>query len=207
MTGTILLQELLSELGYKDPAALSRAREILVAAGLTTGKKPGIEAGKRASVEAALRETLYLACARCAGAAAAPDGRLLVPAADTAFCEACGGSANRGALIRAAAAMRRANVRKLVIVGGGPGVHTEIERVWPDDLKLQIVDGSSNDDAKAARQRLAWADLVIVWGGSILSHRVSKLYTDPGTPGREKVVTVMRRGIEALAEAIAERCS
>lgn len=48
---------------------------------------------------------------------------------------------------------------------------------------------------------LAWADVIMVWGGTQLDHKVSKLYTDARRPN---VVTCSRCGIAALAQTVTE---
>ena len=103
-------------------------------------------------------------------------------------------------------ALRRKALRRVLIVGGGPGVHSEIRMMAPDDIELRIVPGDANENEKSARSNLAWADLVVVWGGSILSHRVSTLYTDPSSRTKGKVVSLQRRGLAALAKRIREYC-
>lgn len=85
-------------------------------------------------------------------------------------------------------------------------MHSEIRTLAPDDIELRIIPGDGNENEKSARSHLAWADLVVVWGGSILSHRVSDLYTESRSRTKGKVVSLQRRGIGALARRILEHC-
>ena len=128
---------------------------------------------------------------------------MAVPVARPTDCERCGGSANRLAVTAAADAFRRRGLAKLVVVGGSQGVHESLKEMWPADLEIRIVDGTVRHRARDAKSHLAWADVVVVWGSSELNHSVSVLYTGPGRPDAAKVISVHRRGIEALAERIA----
>jgi hypothetical protein len=103
--------------------------------------------------------------------------------------------------------MRARRLQRLVVVGGGPGVHKLLRGVWPADLKLRIVLGDASHTAAEARTNLRWADVVAVWGGTILSHSVSVLYTRSVGPEGDKVFQVPRRGVEALAEELIRNLS
>ncbi|MFN8178204.1 MAG: hypothetical protein U0167_09755 [bacterium] len=200
MEPTLDRKRLLAELGYGAPEALARALEVLYASGLTNPRKTGIAASKEARVREVLADTLIRRCARCA-ADGRGDGRIPVPVEDPRQCDSCGGSANRVALARAADACRRGGIGRVLVVGGAPGVHAALSSEWPTDLALRIVSGTSRHTRQDAAAQLAWADVVLVWGATQLDHRVSDHYTRAGSP---KVVVVRRRGIEALADALAE---
>jgi hypothetical protein len=60
-----------------------------------------------------------------------------------------------------------------------------------------LVDGVERRTKAEAQGDLAWADVVLVWGSSILARKVSTLYTRDA--GSTPVVVVPRRSIEALA--------
>jgi hypothetical protein len=195
---TIDRARLLDELGYRPVAA--RAVEVLVAAGLTNPRKSGIAREKREKVEAALAAAFVRLCARCA-ADAPRDGRERVPVSDAKLCDRCGGSANRLSVDRAAAACRRRGVRRVVVVGGSPGIHASLRQLWPADLELRIVPGTDRHTGRQAGANLAWADVVLVWGATQLDHKVSLLYTKERLP---KVIVAPRRGIEALADTLTE---
>jgi hypothetical protein len=192
---------LLRELGYGHPEALAQALAVLYAAGLTNPRKTGIAPDKRPRIREALARALVRVCARCAGDLSA-DGRTPVPALAAIDCERCGGSANRAALTRAADACRGAGLHRIAVVGGAPGIHVVLRELWPADLELRIISGTERHSRADAVAVLAWADVVLVWAPTALAHRVSDLYT---RAGRAKVVAVHRRGIEALADALALR--
>ena len=201
MTVTLDRAKLLEELGFGHPDARSRAVDVLCAAGLTNPRKSGIAASKKARVRRALAEALILLCSRCLPSFAGAT-RLPVPTQDARHCEACGGSANRLALRRAADACRRGGVARVLVVGGAPSVHATLHEEWPPDLALRIVSGTERHTRQDAAAQLAWADVILVWSATQLDHAVSELYRRAA--GR-KIVVVRRRGIEALADALAAR--
>ena len=124
-----------------------------------------------------------------------------MPVDDPKHCESCGGSANRAALVRATDACRRRGIGRVVVVGGAPGVHAALLSSWPPDLSPRIVSGTGRHTRQDAAAQLAWADVVLVWGATQLDHRVSDHNTRAAS---SKVLVVQRRGIEALADALAE---
>ena len=95
-------------------------------------------------------------------------------------------------------------MERILVVGGAPGVHRALQGLWPEDLVLRIVDGTDRTSRREASANLAWADVVLVWGSTELDHRVSDLYTRAG--GR-KIVLVARRGVAALADALARHAA
>ena len=203
MSAPIDREKLLGELGYGHPDARARALEVLYAAGLTNPRKKAVAADKRERIRAALEAALVRRCPRCTERGPA-DGRLAVPTVDPTDCDSCGGSANRLALIRAAEACRRGSIHRVLVVGGAPSVHAVLRDLWPPGLELRIVPGTDRHTRTDAAANLAWADVVLVWGSTQLDHKVSRLYS---RPGERRVVTVPRRGIEALADALAARAA
>ena len=118
-------------------------------------------------------------------------------------CEICGGSNNRRAAIECLRTLRRRRIQRVVIVGGTANLRQEIDRLFAaGDLEVRWVDGTrashSSKDALADRR---WAQLVVIWGPTPLRHAVSDLYTEEPPPDL-RIVTVPRRGIEALCAEI-----
>jgi hypothetical protein len=92
-------------------------------------------------------------------------------------------------------------MRRVVVVGGSPGTHDELRSLVAGGLELRLVAGTERRTSRDAKADLAWADLVVVWGGTELDHKVSKLYAR----GRgDHVVTCSRRGIAAMAATMVE---
>lgn len=198
----LAIDELLDRLGYGGERARVQARAALEAAGLTNPRKQRIASAKVAAVTAALAARFVRTCARTAcRRAAAAAGREIVEVAQPRDCETCGGQENSTEVERAIAALRERGLPRIVVVGGSPATHEELRRLITDRLELRLVSGTDRRNSTAAKADLAWADLVVVWGGTELDHKVSKLYTD-AKPSH--VVTCPRRGIAALATTMVE---
>ena len=89
----------------------------------------------------------------------------------------------------------------MVIVGGSPSVREELRDGLGTRLDLRLIDGTERRTLTQARLDLDWADLVLLWGGSELDHRVSRLYTGAPQALRRKLVHTSKRGIAALLES------
>lgn len=86
---------------------------------------------------------------------------------------------------------------RVLIVGGSPTGRQALTRHL-EGLEVQLVDGTSALSLGRARQLLAWAHLVLIWGKTQLDHRVSTHFTSSGDP---KVVTAAKRGVGGLLDA------
>src|SRR5690606_38461797 len=95
-------------------------------------------------------------------------------------CEVCGGSANRAAVDGLVEAFGAAGWSRLCVVGGSPGTRTELESLVAGRIELRLVEGAGTKRTSAhAAADLAWANLVVIWGGTELDHKVSNLYKGP----------------------------
>jgi hypothetical protein len=192
----------LSAEGFDLPTARALAREALEAGGLTRTGKTRMSAAKEDRARSLLEAQLYRHCSTPACvAAAARSGRTPVLTAHRTACASCGGSDNRRAEEALVSACQRAGVRRVAIVGGSPSVREELRDALSARLELRLVDGTERRTLTQARLDLDWADLVLLWGGSELDHRVSTLYTGGSPALRRKLVHTSRRGIAALLEA------
>lgn len=208
MSHDVDIEGWLSAEGFDLPDGRGRARQALETAGLTRSGKERMSATKEERARAVLEGSFFLHCATPACAeAAARSGRVPVRTADRARCSSCGGSDNRRAEEALVAACQRAGVRRLVVVGGSPSVREELRDALATRLELRLVDGTERRTLSQARLDLEWAELVLLWGGSELDHRVSSLYTGAPAPLRRKLVHTSRRGITALLEAACLRLS
>jgi hypothetical protein len=195
----LVTDDVLAQLGFRDAAGRARARAALVEAGLTNAKKMRIAEAKLARVRAALADRFAIVCARASCRASAPPDRIVVDAAKPTDCTICRGSSNQREVGRAVEALAGGGLRRVVVIGGSPSTHEELRSLVDDRLELRLVAGTDRRTSRDASADLAWADLVVVWGGTELDHKVSKLYTDAKLP---TVVTCPRRGIAALAETM-----
>ncbi|HVE85933.1 MAG TPA: hypothetical protein VND93_23920 [Myxococcales bacterium] len=195
----------LAELGYGFPAGQAAARGALEGAGLTRAGKQRMSDEKLPRARQVLSGRFFLHCGskECAAFAAA-SGREPVQASRKDACGRCGGSDNQRAETEFLEACRRRAVRRVVVVGGSPAVREELEGKLGAEMELRLIDGTERRTGDKARGDLEWADLVLVWGGSELHHKVSTLYTSVPPALRRKVVHVARRGVAALLAGAVE---
>ena len=120
-----------------------------------------------------------------------------------AGCEVCNGSNNQRAMAECISALRRKKMLKIVIVGGSPGQRNDVRQYFEGaGVDIRFVDGTSaSHGAKEAERNKMWAQLIVIWGPTPLRHAVSNRYTEERYEGL-KVVTVPRRGIEALCTEV-----
>jgi hypothetical protein len=123
---------------------------------------------------------------------------MVVAASSPEFCEVCGGSPVSASLRDMTDACAAAGIRRLVVVGGSPNIRARLEREVGDVLELRLVDGTVARTAAQARDDLAWADVVVLWGSSELAHKATMAYP----VGQPAVVRLVRRGIPALAREV-----
>lgn len=197
MTDAIAKPDLFRRLGYGG--AYDLLELVLEEEGLSRPSKPNIAVSKTEAVRAALARRFVIVCGRgdCqAEAAALQDDRIPVPASTREECAICGGSANARAVDEMVRAMRDAGLRRLCIVGGSPNARAELQRLVAGRIELRLVDGETARPVQQAQADLAWADRVVLWGGTILAHKVSGLYT-----GRH-VIQIARRSIQELAREV-----
>ncbi len=202
MSGDVDIDGWLGGEGFDLPEGKALARSALEAAGLTRSGRARMSTEKVARARALLAEQTYLHCSMPACVAAAQaSGRTPVLTGHRARCAHCGGSDNRRAEAALLAACQRAGVRRVVVVGGSPAVREELRDALGQALSLRLVDGTERRSLAQARFDLEWGDLVLLWGGSELDHRVSTLYTGASAALRRKLVHASKRGVAALLEA------
>ena len=204
VTDAVNIEQFLRGRGFASADAMRRGREELERAGLTHPGKQAFVASKLDAAEQLLAATFLRACGdACVKIDRTGAGRarevMLVPAVS---CEICGGSNNRRAAIACVRLLRRKSIARLVVVGGSPNQQAEMkELLGGTGLEVRFVDGTRGHSAKDALANRRWAQLIVVWGPTPLRHAVSDLYTDEPLP-HLRIVTVSRRGIEALCQAV-----
>lgn len=166
-------------------------------AGLTRAGKVRISEAKLPRAEALLDGRFFRVCgAQDCMQVARLSGREPLLVQPRTHCERCGGSDNRRAEVTFLESCKRHGVRRVVVVGGSPAVREELEAQLGEKLELRMVDGTMRRTEAQARHDLEWADLVLIWGGTELHHKVSAHYRHGLHP--QKVVHVARRGVAAL---------
>jgi hypothetical protein len=194
----VALTEFLASLGLSGPDAM-KARAILEEEGITNPRKTRLALAKRDRAQDAIDARLARLCHACRGRVELA-GREPVQVRPDA-CAHCHGSRNTRAIDEMAETCAALGVRRLVVVGGSPDTRRELGAL-DGRLELRRVDGTERRTRAQADGDLAWADLVVVCGGTELAHRVSLLYT--GARTSTPVVTASRRGVEAIAGAVVE---
>lgn len=100
--------------------------------------------------------------------------------------------------------LRTHGVTRVLVVGGGDDSRAGLDHLlthW--GIELRSVDATKGSHAqKDADSNMAWCDVLVVWGGTQLPHKVSNLYRHP--PARVRAVNPNRRGVESLCHAVIE---
>lgn len=135
----------------------------------------------------------------------APAGARVVEIEDSRRCERCAGSVNRREALALVEAFRDKGLGRLLVVGGSPGTAGELRDLVGGALDLRIIEGNAHHDSNQAETELRWADVVAIWGATILDHKVSKLFTDRRGAYRDKLVSLSRRSVGALCRAVADK--
>lgn len=201
----VSIAALLGECGLDTPAARDAGRAILEDAGLTSPKKLNMALEKRDAALALLRERLRPVCAECSRqtALAVADGRQQVEVAGPS-CEVCGGRTVARAILLSTQALGKKGLRKLLVVGGSPPIHDELRRGFGGTvIDLTIVD--SPQQAARAIALCEAADVIVIWGSSILKHKTSLSFQKPEY--RWKTVTLARRSIEAMGQELVKHAA
>ncbi len=192
-----LKADLFRRIGFGgDPDLLDA---ILIAAGVTTGRKPRILSSKQDQVRDLMNKSFILVCSRgdCRDSATSlAKGRTLAVASLTEHCECCGGSASAAALERMVQACHSAGIGRICVVGGTPKSWQELRDGIGSSMEVRVIEGTVARSRKEADADIRWADAVVLWGPTPLDHRVSDLYRDP------KVTVVAHRGIQQFAQAV-----
>ena len=189
-------------MGFTDDAAV-RARRVLESHGLTRPHKQRISSAKLDRAPAVLETAPVRHCGSttCQGLLSRdPRARVLV---EVRNCQACEGSNNTRGAREMVAACEAAGLRRVLIVGGIPRTAEALEAGVGSALDLRFVSGTEGQPTqRRALEDCRWADLLVVWAPTPLPHKVSRLYTTEDC--RVDKVEVRRRGVEALAHAVAD---
>lgn len=195
------IAKMLRRLGVVEAAAQETARAALIGGGLiANAKKVNILAAKSERARALLGESFQWHCSDGDCRSAAANGGTPPLLVDKAACSFCGGSKDRAALAEIARAMIEARKRHILVVGGTDAKEREIEEKSPPEIEWRVIKGKTGHPDRYYRNHREWADLVVIWGSTELSHKVSAHFDGKGDVG---VITVRRRGIATLANEVA----
>lgn len=193
------------EEGILDAAGIAAARQALVDAGLTNGKKQRMTESKRERASRALWERLAGWCGEPPCESTARTTGLPVVRVHRRRCLGCGGSSIQRAARAAVEACEQAGIRRVLLLGGSPPAHSEIRQQLKQlgcRLEIGIIEPGRNVTEKDARAALARVDAVFAWAGTPLDHKVSELFArrEPGAPPYLHVPTT---GTASFFEALA----
>ena len=200
----IAIAALLAELGFTATPSQRAARRQIEAAALTNRTKVNIQRGRREAVEELVRTRIARSCG------AAPCDRVLatsgreVIAVEPPFCEVCRGSEGERALLQMADAMVASGRTRLLVLGGAPASRTQIrESLRGRPIEVEFIEGDRPTGDKRARELSAGADIIVIWGGTILDHKVSQPFADLGEFSGKRI-TIAQRGAASLARGVIE---
>lgn len=208
MPDAINIDQFLRQHGFDTPAAAARARAILERHAFTHAGKRGFARTKAVPAEQILASSLVRLCGdaclridRAGSGARAREAVIVSPQS----CEVCYGSNNRRAAIACVRLLLRRRITRIAIIGGTEHQQREIQDLLSGTgLQVRYVDGTKTSHTqKDALANTRWAQLIVIWAPTPLKHAVSNLYTQEPLGG-VRVVSVSRRGIEALCSAIVQ---
>ena len=189
------LTDLLSDHGFEGKDA-DMALSLLQRLGFTRPGKKRIAVSKTSDVSEALKAEFIRVCRKDACIrGAAGDPRRLVRT-NARYCDICGGQDNRRAVDEMLCAMRRGGLKKLLVVGGSPNARQELKRLCDASCELRFITDEANPTRNRIIPQMDWADMVLVWASTQISHKATVLLRGP------KVITVPKTGITALAHAV-----
>lgn len=192
----ILKADLYRELGFAPAPELDAA---LGEEGLSNPSKARISLEKRGAVRDLLSRRFFRACARgdCRTAAPGLAGeRRVALAAGQEHCEVCAGSVNQRAIDAMVEACLKAGWKRVCVVGGSPNSRRDFEEGVGGRLEVRMIDGTKTRNLKSASADTAWANCVVLWGGTQLDHKVSTLYRGA------HVITATARGVPEVAAVV-----
>lgn len=158
------------------------------------------------STQGVVERHLVLCCQHpeCQEAVAASSGKGLLLVDDPSKCEFCEGSDNRRAVRRMIRACRTHRRYRVALVGGSPDAHAELNRLVPSNFDLKLVSGKVRRDKQQATDDLRFSDLVVIWGPTILPHKISELYTKQKDAFPNKLHVVHTRGVASMARDVVD---
>ena len=196
----IPIAEMLRGFGIVDATARETARAALINGGLIANeRKVNILAAKSARARALLVESFLCHCNDGDCRSAAANGGAPPLLVEKAACSFCGGSKDRAALAEMARALTEANKRRVLVVGGTDKKEREIKEKSPPGIEWRFIEGTKGRPSRYRQSHQDWAEVIVIWGSTELNHKVSKPFA---VKGDDRVITVRRRGITALADEV-----
>ncbi len=196
----VSIEKMLKDFGIATRDAQMAARDALVSAKIISRpNRTNIASEKRQRALQALQDAFVWHCRNgdCRTKATGNPAILV----EQANCMICGGSTDRSSLMVMVSRLAEADVRRILVVGGTEAKRREIREKSPPGVEWRFVDGSKARDNRYFRADRQWAEIIVIWGGTILDHKVSSHFDAKGDP---RVITASRRSIGGLSEAVIE---
>lgn len=198
------ISQMLREFGIGDVASQQLARHSLAEWGIIARlNRQRIAVYKRDGALEALSESFLWHCrngdCRTAARDTARAAGLPPLLVEQPHCSVCGGSRDVSALARMSAALTAVRLSRVLVVGGTDNKRREILEKSPPGVEWQFVDGKAARPDRLLRAHREWAEVIVLWASTVLDHRVSAHFP---AKGDARVITVPRRGIAALSDAV-----
>jgi hypothetical protein len=194
------LANFLRDSGLATEAMQGAIQPVLRSQGMFLKGQHRLDATMQQRVKQCLEQHTLRHCAHptCVALAAARVGERTALVVDEQHCEICDGSNQRRAIRELYAALRAHGITRLLIVGGTRRQHQLLDDLACEEgIELRTVDGSGRAHSqREAIPRVAWAQMLVIWSGTPLGHKVSIVYEQAPPPPVK--VTIDRPGIEAL---------
>lgn len=201
----VTISRMLSDFGVTHPEAVRSAVEALVEAGVLSSRpnRTRIAADKRERVAAVIAGAFLRHCnnGNCLQQTTELAGSRTPLLSDQKRCDICGGSSNRSALERMAAALSERGLSRVLVVGGTEETEREIRGSPHGSVDFRFVNTRVARDDRYHRSHRDWAEVVVIWSSTPLPHKVSRHYEHSSGAIR---VTVTRRGVAAMADGVRE---
>jgi hypothetical protein len=198
--GDIPIARMLKGFGITHPGAQQTARAALAEAGvISRPDRTNLADYKVSQAHDSLSEAFLWHCGSrdCRQKAAARAEPLIL--VQKRCCRICGGSSERAALIDLAGEMAAARISRVLVVGGTEAKSREILEASPPKIEWRFVDGLTARHERYYRDNRDWAEVIVLWSSTPLSHKVSFHFDGKGD---SRTVTVTRRSVAALAGEI-----
>ena len=154
---------------------------------------------ERSALQAFLDDHLALrgGCPTCPD----PAGRALMRVV-RGRCDLCEGSDMRRRAADLTEALLLAGHNRVVFVGGSPAYYTQLDKLLSDRrLRITKVPNGRNIRKEDAKSHLQNSHLIVIWGNTIIDHRVTELYTKQPAD-KARVLTVAHRGMTGMMERV-----
>ena len=200
----LTLTNLLCQNGFETEALQRAVQPVLRSQGIIFKGRYRLDATAQQRVQQCLEQHTIGHCAHptCTTLAEGRAGHHTPLVVSKSHCVICGGSSRRRAIREMYGAIRVHGCTRLLIVGGALRSHQLLrELAVEEEIELRTVDGSGRAHSqREAAPHVAWAQALVIWGGTPLAHKVSIVYEQCSPPPFK--VIIGRPGIEMLCQGV-----